>query len=458
MSKSSKNGENSSKPTKSLYGRLVQHILCIRNQSKPSDIERMSNSASVQLQQSSIFKLNDFCFEELFDYLSLRDLHSLGQTCSHLYQLTAVYFQQNYRGIRVKHTDTEIRANGEEINEFLNLVQSIEIDRSKMKWFRLIKPNANSIKKVSFTNATNLKKFTFQFYKTLKQLECIELRVEADEIYGGIYSNLLKNCRNLKSLRIDSFKKYKWLLKKYPTLKTVRLGGDHTKEILKIKIFLEKNPNVQCLEIQEHFLLKNRNVFMTIKAEFDELILDCCNGMDFQSTCDLLNDLQNRGFYNRLKIKVYKLRQEDIELIVQLSTLEKLTWLWVDSDIIWPTLPNLKEVNFCGYKYISIESLATNVMNIERVFILQATLLQILHLVRRLSKLKEIKIYHLRDRIALDVVMLNKARRNLHGATRLIIYLREKYYLATKWTYGNQNTELIVLKRLESTTWNLFDE
>lgn len=43
-----------------------------------------------------IFKLNGHCFDELFDYLSLKDLHSLGQTSKSMQQMTGTFFKFNY--------------------------------------------------------------------------------------------------------------------------------------------------------------------------------------------------------------------------------------------------------------------------------------------------------------------------------------------------------------------------
>lgn len=47
---------------------------------------------------SSIFKLNRHCLDELFDYLSLRDLHSLAQTCKSMQHMTGEFFTCNYSG------------------------------------------------------------------------------------------------------------------------------------------------------------------------------------------------------------------------------------------------------------------------------------------------------------------------------------------------------------------------
>ena len=40
----------------------------------------------------AIFKLNDVCSDDLFDWLSLNDLDSLGLTCDRMNRLTGNYF------------------------------------------------------------------------------------------------------------------------------------------------------------------------------------------------------------------------------------------------------------------------------------------------------------------------------------------------------------------------------
>lgn len=42
-----------------------------------------------------IFKLNIHCFDEMFEYLSLKDLLSFGQTCKGLQNVAGKYFKRN---------------------------------------------------------------------------------------------------------------------------------------------------------------------------------------------------------------------------------------------------------------------------------------------------------------------------------------------------------------------------
>lgn len=55
-----------------------------------------SSNENQHLLSSSIFKLNGHCFDKLFEFLSLKDLHSLGQTCKSMQQMTGEFFTRNY--------------------------------------------------------------------------------------------------------------------------------------------------------------------------------------------------------------------------------------------------------------------------------------------------------------------------------------------------------------------------
>lgn len=46
--------------------------------------------------QSPIFKLNVDCLDKIFDYLSLHDINSIGQTCKPMQQIAGEYFRANY--------------------------------------------------------------------------------------------------------------------------------------------------------------------------------------------------------------------------------------------------------------------------------------------------------------------------------------------------------------------------
>ena len=70
------------------------------NDAGPSEIAvAVADAVNVQKEElpSPIFKLNAICCDDLFDWVSVKDLHSLGQTCHRMQQLTGYYFRENIK-------------------------------------------------------------------------------------------------------------------------------------------------------------------------------------------------------------------------------------------------------------------------------------------------------------------------------------------------------------------------
>lgn len=73
------------------------------------DENEIAVALDVQYQQSSdIFKLNAICCDDLFEWLSIKDLYSLGQTCKRMHRLTGLYFQENFRKLRLEYINQKI--------------------------------------------------------------------------------------------------------------------------------------------------------------------------------------------------------------------------------------------------------------------------------------------------------------------------------------------------------------
>lgn len=61
-----------------------------RNNNERALVE-LNGERSVQM-----FRLNIDCFDEIFDYLSMEDLYSLGETCTRMQQIAGQYFKSHY--------------------------------------------------------------------------------------------------------------------------------------------------------------------------------------------------------------------------------------------------------------------------------------------------------------------------------------------------------------------------
>lgn len=177
------------------------------------------------IQNAEIFKLNVDCFEELFDFLSAKDVFSLSRTCKRLHKLISYFF----------HFTVDISIIPREISFSRNLITTNGW-RQNIK-FTYIKPNdsedclklihffANydSVRKLSIKhidlNALRIKKTDIQ--KILQKIEV--LRLYGCYFNGNIHEELLRFCCNMKRLvfRSNRFANHDWLLQKYPKLEHV---------------------------------------------------------------------------------------------------------------------------------------------------------------------------------------------------------------------------------------------
>lgn len=393
-----------------------------------------------------IFKLHAIVIEDVFDYLSVADLNSIGQTCKRMNQLAGLYFQENVgtTGIEVMHNGLQISFL--DITAFSKYVTSVSMDANTIEDFQFIESNCTSIKQLC---VRGLNKNKFDCIKnTLAKVEFIDIGCFG--IDDDFYDNFLKFCTNLKSLTLDSsVKGTNWLLKNYPRLEHVKLNRHFDRPLPELCTFLEKNPSIQRFSIAAKFLNNNSESFMTTTAILDELSVICFDFRDLKTIHTLLNKLYDRGFYKRFIIECSFIDLDHIELIAKIHGVEQLIYAFSINKIIWPVMLNLKKMKYNGFlcEDFGVETLVTNAINLESVDLKLATFNQILLLMSCSMHLKEIEVIFFPDRNFLDLFALNMARRKLYGAHKVIIYLDEMKYLATKWTFGNQEFDLVEIRR-----------
>lgn len=398
-----------------------------------------------------IFKLHAIACDELFDYLSLKDLHSLGQTCQRFQRLTGLYFQQNFRSVEIRTTKNGIKASTTrksiDVNGFSKYVERILIGGNKLKELQFLDSDFRSIKTLVFNERTELTETDIDSIKhTLRKLECIEVPI----IHDDIHEKLLKFCSNLKCLLlINAVSENRWLLQKYPMLERVVLPF-YSQKVMELKIFLEQNPSIRYLEIHVNFLLQNKDLLMTTTATLDKLCIIIFDSDDSNAICKLLNELYARGFFKRLNINAFILSQNCVDLLAKLPVVEKIFFVNTVANIVWPTLKQLKQLELFGsYDFNAI----TKHVNIERISISFGVFGQILNWMSQAKNLKEITVTHMvsatdgKRNSILDIETLNDARKKLKGARNVIIYLSEDIYLPTKRIFGHREFNLIEIRR-----------
>lgn len=103
---------------------------------------------------------------------------------------------------------------------------------------------------------------------------------------------------------------------------------------------------------------------------------------------------------------------------------------------------------------IDLQSTAKSLVNLERLYFSHIKSEIIEPFIRYSAVLKAIKIHLFREKI-IYLSSLNRKREHLVGAKKVIIYLREDVYLATKWGNNPTNFNMIEVRREESVEWHV---
>lgn len=466
-----------------------------------------SSNENQHLCSSSIFKLNRHCLDELFDYLSLRDLHSLAQTCKSMQQMAGEFFTRNYSGakfnclsdgIYMMSNDPFTEFNIDKCSTmpgFIQLITWIAIenyehgragatkraipnirhnDLDKFKFIKLHSDEFKSVKKLSFTHVHINKQKIRYILKILPNIEVLELT--HGTVDQDLYDILLKYCRNVRCIRIHWTvvnHKCKWLQKKYDKLEHLEFCVNAGDLIFPFSEYFERNPNTRSFACTALTLWSNKKALLECTAKLDTLELKC---WDFHGwfdneaiLVDVLYQLHTNGFYERLNLSdlgnLYYKGNNRWRLMPFLKT------LCIDSiccSSIEPFSTHLVEYVETGdFPYFwndkmpsgksKNETLVENLINVERLYVYRETF-DILLFIKRLRNLKKLKLFKFGSAETLQLDMLNTEREKLAGAQKVTIYVPDAVYLATKWATANGNTHfsLIEMKRSKSYEWNRF--
>lgn len=390
-----------------------------------------------------IFKLNVDCFEELFDWLSLADLRAFRQTCKRMKRVVDYYIEINYPlvfkrlPIRDYHMDYLRRADP---NGFI-LLNHIDFLTSKLTAVQI----------------EGIKNY-------LDKVECIN--IESSQIEGEFNEMFLKFCPNIKCLVISKFRSGKiigsgneWLSRQYPTLECIVLHSSNLNlesETFELQSFFERNPKIQTFSTTFEFLWVNRHWLLESNVRLNQLdIIGACNAnLPMDGIWNLVKKLYEQDFYKRLHITASWIEdQEDINQIVSLNGLEKLSLKSICLEFTIPPIAGLKELNIYAYEYFG-DLKVHNLMNLEQLYIAFASLNDILPFVSCCTRLKQIVVNHLEigtyfKNGIINLVALNNERKKLRRARKISFYVNEKIFLTQKWT-TTINFDLIELKRIQS--------
>lgn len=440
---------------------------------KPSEINPNEiDVVNVQNQDSlpPILKLNAICCDDLFDWLSLEDLHSLGQTCKRMHRLTGLYFQENfketliYENQDIYHTNNYL-SKSIRLNKFMQFARCVLLrSNSDLQYFAA---NCDSVRSIDFA----VKEGTF----TEAMIDCIKLKLDKIEVikFSGsrkpyklnFYENFLKLCPNLKTLCVH-FTPFdnEWMCYKYPKLEHLKFMSPNEALSNDLRQFFQQNTQLQTLETDAEHLFKISDSIINFKIKLNVLnIYYCHHFRNLNHICPLINKLYENGVYKRLEFKVFgtNIPQAQMNQIATLRGFEHLTGFlfgFFSKMSVFPTISSIRELcirdQWIDLK--NLENMTVSFPNLREVHFSYGSTDKVLPFIRRLPNLKVLSINYLKNRensdIMLDLSSLNKERKKLVGACKVTIYVNEVVYLklkmVTKNLYANYN--LIEIKRIES--------
>lgn len=450
-----------------------------------NDQHRLKDRNSTdQASSTPIYKLNAFCCDEIFDYLSLSDLHSLGQTCKTMQRVAGEYFKRNFiaadtvcqeDGIYMRYSDgdaTDQRCKIDGFNKFITKMTYHSVSIEPLKYLEKHSDEFESITQISLPSIGK---------HHVKYIERVLNKIESVHIVRGwievdLYESLLKSCKKLKFIHLRLVRELgapghrSWLQQKYPKLQHLELIPVDSIDLL--HTFFEHNPNVRSFSMSLLCIYVFRDDFMRSNVKLDTFEVEYFSvdrHFALESVYDVVNKLHEKGFYKKLHFYMSNINQESSDQLISLKGLELLCVRNFTHTFSLTGLMNLKELAILnGANPVDMDILANHLIKIERLYVKNATLDDILPFIRRSTNLNKIKVNKIKafarsetsfENGILNLVRLNKEREKLIGARKLLIFVPDNIFLRTKWATkdGDTNLSLVEMRRGDSYDWK-YDE
>lgn len=190
----------------------------VYKKSKSISIESKSESSDQPTGQpvielAPILKLTIDCCDEIFDYLSLVELHSFGQTCTAMQRVTGEYYRRNFKGAeKFIHDDgiytvyaddvTNKRTRSSVFNRFTEFLSYYYGEKQPLSYIDWHIDEFTAVKHLYFVciGLDGRKMDHFQsIFPTLEVLQIRQCILWRDDFY----EILLQPCKQLKRLYVQ---------------------------------------------------------------------------------------------------------------------------------------------------------------------------------------------------------------------------------------------------------------
>lgn len=424
---------------------------------------------SYQHQPLHILNLNLDCLNEILALLSLEDLHSVCESCKVLQQIVGSYFQHNYKTLKIWINYNAFRLDQLQLvlNGFSEYIENICIDDS-IENFRFAEANCSlNLKKIYF----HVVHFTEAKIQCMKRiLSNVEIIMLSEcHIENDLYGNFLRFCVKLRRLSVVFYEDFpnQWLYEFYPQLEYLKLAGQITFSFIDVQWFFRNNPNCTSFWIDARYLLENQEALLDSNLQWIDLT-SCITPNHADNVYDfivLLKELHERGAYQRLHLFLNGKEWDEL-FFRALSSVPALVNLCLEyfDNYNLSELPNLEKLEVYMPLNVTVEkleSLAINLLNLERIAFGEASLAEILPFFSHAKKLREVRVHTLKDGGVvrggpLNVHVLNAARESLNGARKVTMYVDETVFLKTRWANVQANFNYIEIRRMSAYQDNSF--
>lgn len=425
-------------------------------------------------QTDNLSLLNHDCLYEIFDYLSLSDLCSVGMTCKVLKGVAGTFFARNYPNelaneITIAEHTGEFRFRHPQnwVISFSQVIQNVRILDLKEKTsirlsvFMNAHFNEGNLKKIVFFGGVLPTTLGTRINNLLVNIETLEFSTCKGQIQT--LDSFFERCPHLKHLKITSdspspqFNSF-WLpSKKWESLELLQFQFER-KTVGQLIRLLRGNLNINTIAC--HF--RNRNdveEFLSIIQNFENieklyLSFNCqWSGPKWlEKKAKLLNEMQH---LRRLEMRFVGADRRSDEM----SALHSFSGLHVDfsSKFItqWTSPVNCEILHIhCGTISVPfIRSLARRTLNLKELYLTKCVCFDIEHLTTfvqllpKLSKLLVTRVWGEKlTRIMINVHKMNEERKKLPDACKLtVLYQCSRIELKN----ATDNDDLVLFKKVD---------
>lgn len=435
--------------------------------------QRLSKVACMQLPPSGMefSELNDYCIDEICEWLPLSSLASLALTNTRMHHICNGYFRRKHSANYIVFSSSNdgnvcLSPDQPYVYCFREQFQTIMIYGADLNLFRLIatKFKEKRIKKICFFAADNLSaEHAICIADILNRAEIIEF-IRCSTVNG--LGDFLKNCSNMKCLMLKSFTEFKninattdqakitsdhknhWLLQPYKKLQ--HFHWDPLTHIpSQLSAFFMQNPNLKSIYATEHFL----SYAQRHSIQLNVLILKVIEH-SIESRIETFEQLHEMSVEKVIQT-VYFIDFHQIvpHVFRSLDNVNGLSTNCTNVHDIVEMFPNLKLISVPIRSLRQAKEMAQHLVHLEEAFIDVFHIDYIVPFIRFTSKLKTIFINNtdsIKALPSLNLSTLIKQRKKLMNSENVTIYLKEEAYLKTKCDSMRTNSALVQIKLIDS--------